>query len=212
MVTVKQTGLGKFTTKESHLTRRAWQPKRIQSNYLYQWHYLLAHWQQDSVQTLSVAFHTPCAPGPACPQAGWPQCVTSSEETTRHSANRENDIQAITKNMLRYDYQQSFLSNNPSHLHVLYLPQVSIFGCEQQSSGFIQLGLHTQRLIVQQRELWLEALVLWRLLQHFLWYIPQIHLQRDVEVSKKLNPFLYSYWTFIELYHLQFLALPNSFL
>ena len=44
-----------------------------------------ARWLPGSAQTQSSTFHTPCAPEPACPPAGWPQHATSFEWLVPHS-------------------------------------------------------------------------------------------------------------------------------
>lgn len=54
------------------------------------------------------------------------------------------------------------------YLHVLDLPQVGILGGEQQCPGLVQLGLDPQGLVVEQRELGLQTLVLRGLLHHLL--------------------------------------------
>lgn len=94
---------------------------------------------------------------------------------------------------------QEVHTSNAAYLHVLYLTQVGIFGSKQQSPGLIQLCFHSQRLIIQQRELRLETLILWCFLHHLLWNVPKVHLtNRQTQVNMHIQTIGYIHITFLQ--------------
>uniref|UniRef100_A0AAY4ASH6 Uncharacterized protein n=1 Tax=Denticeps clupeoides TaxID=299321 RepID=A0AAY4ASH6_9TELE len=120
----------------------------------------------------------PPAPAPSRTPSG-PGRASSSAGRARRSSEKER------KSVFRMARQQ-WMRKRKSHLHVLDLAQVSVLGGEQQSSGLIQLRLHTQRLVVQQRELRLQALVLRSLFHNFFRNVPQVHLPQQVMEGKSM--------------------------
>ena len=53
-----------------------------------------------------------------------------------------------------------------AHLHVLYLPHVDVLAVEQQTADLLHLGLDLHGLVVHDRELGLQTLVLRGLHDH----------------------------------------------
>lgn len=75
------------------------------------------------------------------------------------------------------------------YLHVLNVSQVGILGGQQQPPGLVKLGLHLQRLVVEQRELGLQHSVLPRFPHHLLGKAPQGHLGPECPkaISKRIQ-------------------------